>query len=443
MEVASKRMDLWFILLLLVIFVSTRVDSQNDSDSFINIDCGLAANSTTVDEETKLTFVSDDQFIDTGVNYKIAPKYVTNGIYTKYLTVRSFPNGTRNCYTLRSLSAGSKYLVRATFKYGNYDNKNAPPTFDIHLGVNYWDTVVISTSEGLPYTEIIATATSDYLQVCLINTNHGTPFISVLELRPLETTLYEDANSNQSLVTYARLNVGGDYLRYPDDPYDRIWQNYTKGSWTAIATNSSVQRDTDFATPSIVMQTAAITSSTNQSLDLSWKSDNDTTEFLIVFHYSEIQNIPPNTRQFDIFINGQRVQKFSSIVPDKLYPDWASSIRTDNTDYNVSLKATSNSTLPPILNAFELFVITPATGIPTYSGDVTTVNNIKANYHVKKDWSGDPCVPTKLSWTGVTCTSDSSNIPRITTLNLSYSGLTGAIASSFGNLSSLKSLYVP
>ncbi|KAJ4787507.1 Leucine-rich repeat protein kinase family protein [Rhynchospora pubera] len=63
------------------------------------------------------------------------------------------------------------------------------------------------------------------------------------------------------------------------------------------------------------------------------------------------------------------------------------------------------------------------------------MNKIKENYKVNKGWSGDPCVPTEYSWTGVTCTSDSNNIPRITSLNLSSAGLTGAIVSTFGNLS--------
>ncbi|KAJ3678959.1 hypothetical protein LUZ61_021123 [Rhynchospora tenuis] len=382
------------------------------------------------------------------MNYNIASKYADD-VYKKYLTVRSFPNGTRNCYTLRPVSSGSKYLIRALFVYGNYDNKNNPPNFDIHLGVNYWDTVDISIADDLYASEIIATATSDYLQVCLVKKDRGTPFISVLELRPLMTTLYKDyANSNQSLVYFDRGNIGTNdtLVRYPDDPYDRLWWNYTKNTWTEISTNSTFDPDTDFGTPSIVMQTAAITSSVKQPLELSWTLydyQNKTTIFLVILHFGEIQDISPNAlRQFDIFYNGKPGALFTSIVPDKLYPDWARYRSTGYDLHNVSLNATSNSTLPPLLNAIEVYVVTPATGIPTYSGDVTAINNIKASYHVKKDWTGDPCVPSEFSWTGVTCTSDSINIPRITSLNLSSAGLTGAIVSSFGNLSSLKSLDV-
>jgi hypothetical protein len=46
----------------------------------------------------------------------------------------------------------------------------------------------------------------------------------------------------------------------------------------------------------------------------------------------------------------------------------------------------------------------------------TAMDTIKVNYRVNKSWNGDPCVPSKYSWTGVICTPDSSNVPRITEL---------------------------
>ncbi|KAJ3678969.1 hypothetical protein LUZ61_021133 [Rhynchospora tenuis] len=165
----------------------------------------------------------------------------------------------------------------------------------------------------------MATATSDYLQVCLVNKDLGTPFISALELRQMRTSIYQaDIQAN-------------------------------------------------------------------------------------------------DLRQFDIFANGELA--YNSTVPDILYSGWASYMHTAHTHYNVSLKATPNSTLPPLMNAFELYIVTPATGVPTDNGDVNSMNKIKANYKViNKGWNGDPCGPTELSWAGVYCTSDSSNVPRITAL---------------------------
>ncbi|KAJ3678966.1 hypothetical protein LUZ61_021130 [Rhynchospora tenuis] len=224
--------------------------------------------------------------------------------------------------------------------------------------------------------------------------------------------------------------------RYPFDPYDRYWYNYTSVKWTVISSSLPVLSDTEFATPSLVMQTAVTTLSTTQSLDLSWSSNNRSTVFLVILHISEIQSIPPNAlRQFDIFANGKLA--FGSNIPPKLNAGWATYTHTTYIDYNVSLKATSISTLPPILNAFELYVITPTNGIPTYSSDVTAMNAIKANYKVNKNWSGDPCVPTEHSWTGVTCTSDSANTPRITALDLSYNDLSGDLPGFLDQLSAL------
>ncbi|KAJ1689503.1 hypothetical protein LUZ63_013658 [Rhynchospora breviuscula] len=159
--------------------------------------------------------------------------------------------------------------------------------------------------------------------------------------------------------------------RYPVDPYDRIWKTYTKDTWTAISTNSTFKKDAVYATPSIVMQTAASTTSTNQSLDLAWKSSNESTStvFSIIVHFGEIHDIPSNDRrQFDILLNG--IPTNNNVIPTKLYPGYAAYWVSGVTVYNVSLKATSISTLPPLLNALELLVVTPATGIPTNSGDV-------------------------------------------------------------------------
>ncbi|KAJ4780567.1 Leucine-rich repeat protein kinase family protein [Rhynchospora pubera] len=336
--------------------------------NFVSIDCG--ANSSFVDTDTKLTYLPDDKFIDTGVNYEIAFNTPVNGLSKQFLTVRSFPNGTRNCYTFRSLSAGSKYLVRASFMYGNYDNLNMPPIFDIHLGVNYWLTVNTSIEFDDLFTEIITVADSDYLQVCLINKDLGNPFISALELRPLKKSIYQEANSAQSLVTGIRWNLGGSNdLRYPDDPYDRIWKNFTFGTSTDISTTSAVQPDSYSATPSLVMQTASTSSSTERTLSFSWSYDNQSSVCLVILHIFEIQDIPrTDFREFDILQDGDTTSK-SSFNPSKLDTEPFVYTDTGDTKYNVSLQATSKSTLPPLLNAIEVYLIRPTYGIPTNGGD--------------------------------------------------------------------------
>lgn len=92
--------------------------------------------------------------------------------------------------------------------YGNYDGLNKLPIFDLYLGVNFWKTVNISDPGSGTLIEVITVAPDEFMQVCLVNTGGGIPFISVLDLRPLKNILYPAVNATQSLVLFRRLNVG-------------------------------------------------------------------------------------------------------------------------------------------------------------------------------------------------------------------------------------------
>jgi hypothetical protein len=60
-------------------------------------------------------------------------------------TLRSFPSGVRNCYSLPTV-AGTRYLVRAQFTYGNYDGQNSSSlNFELHLGANFWVAADVGT----------------------------------------------------------------------------------------------------------------------------------------------------------------------------------------------------------------------------------------------------------------------------------------------------------
>ncbi|VAH09501.1 unnamed protein product [Triticum turgidum subsp. durum] len=109
--------------------------------------------------------------------------------------------------------------------------------------------------------------------------------------------------------------------------------------------------------------------------------------------------------------------------------------------YDISLNATVNSTLPPIINAVEVVSVFPTTGVPTATQDVSAVTAIRAKYQlVKKNWMGDPCVPRKFAWDGLGCSYVVSSTPTVTGLNLSSMGLSGNISSSFGDLRGLEYL---
>uniref|UniRef100_A0A8R7PPI1 Uncharacterized protein n=1 Tax=Triticum urartu TaxID=4572 RepID=A0A8R7PPI1_TRIUA len=106
----------------------------------------------------------------------------------------------------------------------------------------------------------------------------------------------------------------------------------------------------------------------------------------------------------------------------------------------LSLNATTNSTLPPIINAIELFSVIPTTTMSTDSKDVSAITAIKEMYQVQKNWMGDPCVPDTLVWDGLTCSYAVSKPPIISNVNVSFSGLNGTILPYFANLKDVRYL---
>ncbi|KAF3944010.1 hypothetical protein CMV_029485 [Castanea mollissima] len=59
-------------------------------------------------------------------------------------------------------------------------------------------------------------------------------------------------------------------------------------------------------------------------------------------------------------------------------------------------------------------------------------------YNVTRNWQGDPCIPSEYLWDGLNC--NDNHHPRIISLNLSSSNMTGEIAISFFNLKAMQSL---
>ncbi|KAK3135027.1 hypothetical protein QOZ80_5BG0413720 [Eleusine coracana subsp. coracana] len=354
----------WWFLLVLGAAAGVRVvrgQGAPDSTGFISIDCGFPEKGSYVDGTTKLTYVSDDGFIDIGANHNISAEFINPGFTKRFLNVRSFPDAARSCYTLGSLAPGSKYLFRATFMYGNYDGLNSPPVFDLYLGVNFWQTMNLT---GLGSVE-----------VCLVNTGSGTPFVSGLELRPVKSTLYPQVNTTQGLVLHARRNFGPSevaVIRYPDDPYDRVWLPWSDpAEWLEVSTAEVVNGvfGSNFEMPSVVMQTA-VTARVSKSIEFSWDAEPSHVYpdpgYICMLHFAELQHLNSNaSRQFSITINGHvwySLYRPYSFTSDTVYSKLP---QHGSTKYNISIKAAANSTLPPIINAGEVFSVISTANVRT------------------------------------------------------------------------------
>ncbi|GMN67980.1 hypothetical protein TIFTF001_037039 [Ficus carica] len=433
-----------FATFLLVVYALLVVVHSQGQTGFISLDCGLPENSGGFTEATtQLDYISDATFINSGESNSISAEYKVN-LQRWATTVRSFPDGTRNCYTITT-KKGTKYLIRALFLYGNYDGKNSTREFDLHLGPNFWDTVKIVDSPSLVVKEIVHLPLQNYVRLCLVKTGSGTPFISALELRPLKNTTYI-APSGTSLGLALRMDVGSNLtsvIRYPYDVFDRIWVPYVNDEWTDLTTSLTVdpQDHIDFQPPNIVMHNAAMPVNESGPFRLELFSDLATTKYYLFMHFAELQQLKANeSRIFNINLNGKRL--YGPVVPSYLSSTtiYSTETITGELNYTLTLDKLENSTLRPIVNAIEIYSLVGVSQLETDQDDVDAMMNIKSTYGVKRNWDGDPCVPIKYLWAGLNCTNDGSDTPRITSLDLSSSGLTGEINTNISRLSMLVSL---
>ncbi|XP_044954041.1 probable LRR receptor-like serine/threonine-protein kinase At1g51810 [Hordeum vulgare subsp. vulgare] len=450
----------WILALLLNLVMTIQVHGQPPPSGFISIDCGLRNSSSYNDSTTGLWFNPDGGFVEGGTRKQISQEFMADAFNEQQKTMRSFPDSSRNCYTLPS-TIGKKYLVRAMFTYGNYDGLNKTLDgsvflFGLHIGVNFWGAVNLtnmSPSAVIPK-EVLTVAPSNSLSVCLVNFGSGIPFISSLELRPLQDTMYPFVNSSVSIGVLLRTRFGNvtDLItRYPTDTYDRFWKRFsTSYPGVNLYTTNKVESlpgNNFFNIPSVIMQHALtvdmnfsrsriiIPTATHPNLDTK------SLHVLPIFHFAEINGSNPN-RRFDIYGNGELL--FSDFSPSRFQVD---SMHQNGRflpygNGSFLMNKTSSSTLKPLINAVETYFLVRMDKLTTNSEDVNYMKEVKNHYNLTQiNWNGDPCSPREYSWEGLTCHYSKSNQnPRIVSINLSASGLKGGLALSFLNMVSLENL---
>ncbi|XP_057472158.1 probable LRR receptor-like serine/threonine-protein kinase At1g67720 isoform X1 [Actinidia eriantha] len=446
MEARHQFLSLsFFSILLFLVMGATRAQMPG----FVSLDCGGKDNFT---DDLGLEWTPDDHLIyGQGTNISVA-----NETRKQYQTLRFFPADNRKyCYTLSVISR-TRYLIRATFLYGNFDKNNVYPKFDISLGATHWATIVISDANTIEVQELIFLALDPTISVCLSNATTGQPFISTLELRQFNGSVYLTQYENQFYLSMAaRINFGADSeapVRYPDDPFDRIWEsdslkkaNYlvdvARGT-EKISTQMPINVDVSERPPQKVMQTAVV--GRNGSLTYRLNLDGFPGFGWAFTYFAEIEDFgPTETRKFRLVLPG---------LPDLSKP--AVNIQENAQGkyrlyepgfYNISLPfvlsfrfgKTSDSSLGPLLNAMEINRY-----LKKSDGSLDGSVIASAVYlYPSADWAqegGDPCLPVPWSW--VQCNSDPQ--PRIVKIKLSGKNLTGSILSDLTKLSGLVELWL-
>ncbi|XP_062087596.1 LRR receptor-like serine/threonine-protein kinase IOS1 [Humulus lupulus] len=433
---------LFFFSLLNAFALVLVVHAQDGQSGFISLDCGLPLNSNYTESSTELKYISDVPFISTGSSHSIAPEYKA-GRQEQVKILRSFPEGIRNCYRV-NVTKGTRYLIRATFFHGNYDNQNTAPEFDLHIGANLWSTVTFVNVSISSLKEIIHLTSRDFVHVCLVNTGSGTPFISALEFRPLSSEIYNYTAPSESLALLYRLDIGSITdlaYRYPYDFYDRSWLPYNGKWWTLISTSKYAQSQRSYRPPAIVMSTAATPINESEPMIFSLNDLDEKANLYFYMYFTETQSLKANqSRSFNITINGEVWSE--AVTP--LYLNTTTIFSTvgqsGSPEYNFSLVKLQNSTLPPILNAFEVYSTIDVSQLETDQNDVNSINNVKSTYGIKRNWDGDPCAPVEYLWTGLNCSYNDFDPRSIISLNLSSSGLTGNVTTHISKLSRIQSL---
>ncbi|XP_068636333.1 probable LRR receptor-like serine/threonine-protein kinase At1g67720 isoform X2 [Aristolochia californica] len=434
------------LLILPLIFLNAR----GQMPGFVSIDCGGTGSYT---DEIGLEWVPDNQYMY-GQTANIS---VSGETRRQYTTLRYFPpdDNRKYCYDL-DVKSRMRYLIRATFLYGNFDNSNVFPKFDISLGSTHWWTVVISDANTLETRELIILPMSSTISICVSNATTGQPFISTLELRQFNDSMYlTDDETEFYLSVSARINFGAwspEPVRYPDDPFDRIWQSDTlkKANYLVdvargtinVSTSMPIDANRYERPPQKVMQTAVV--GTGGSLNYRLNLDGFPGNGWAACYFAEVEDLDPNEiRKFRLRLaqhpelnkpevnieeNAQgRYRLYEPGFPNLTLPFVLS----------FSFVNTSDSSHGPLLNAMEISKYLP---INLGSVDSTTMTRLISLYS-NADWAqegGDPCLP--VPWTWVQCNLDPQ--PKIIKIVLSRRNLTGSIPIELTKLTGLVELWL-
>ncbi|CAI9770531.1 unnamed protein product [Fraxinus pennsylvanica] len=383
-----------FLLVLTVCIFSV------SADVFVSIDCGSTDAYT---DENLIPWTGDDLYINNSENQVVQ---AANSISRVMDTLRVFNSRKKNCYLIESVRS-ERVLVRASFYYGNYDKKSSPPTFDLQFDGNYWLTVETSSTDYVSY-EAIYVAKKNYISVCVAQT------------KPNQIAYGANAT-----------------VRYIDDLYDRIWTPATAGKGL-----TEVKSDAFFSAPGIadnpppaVLLNAVTATDPSSGILLNMGFPRVEVPVYLNWYFSEVTQLEANeTRSFMLYKDGQPLSQ-AILPPYGNFTEWYARNYTVSSNTTFSLVPTENSTLPPLINAMEVFLIGDALTDGTNSKDVKGLVSLQNAFEDLQDWSGDPCLPAPYTWDWINCSNDAT--PRVTALYLGSFNLSGPIPD-FGSMDAIE-----
>ncbi|XVF17412.1 hypothetical protein REPUB_Repub10bG0120100 [Reevesia pubescens] len=417
------RCLVFFILCLFVLLPST------SSQDFLSIACCAESSFT----YKSLTWIPDDQWF---TDRKSCKNLNQGNVRVRIFDIKSG----KRCYSLTTIK-DQDYLIRGSFPVDEIEGAQLDSLFSVSIGVT-----PLGLVNSLEYSVVegIFQATDSYTDFCLVH-EKGDPYISSLELRPLNDSQFLKDKSSKILKLVHRTDLGviGE-TRYPEDRYDRIWKPASSRLYSSTNSPVTVHNNANTTVPLKVLQTAVTDS--NQLEFLQNDLDNGDYNYTLILYFLELNDTVTRIgqRMFDIHINNEKKEEnFDILATGSNYREAVFSVTAKGSLNLTLVKALNGSEFGPICNAFEILQVLPRNQQTDYD-DVIVMKKVNEELlmlnqgnAILQTWSGDPCLPDP--WQGLACNSINDSIV-ITDVDLSSSKFQGPLPSSITKLIHLKTL---
>ncbi|KAF9681652.1 hypothetical protein SADUNF_Sadunf05G0024300 [Salix dunnii] len=228
---------------------------------------------------------------------------------------------------------------------------------------------------------------SDTTSICLAQTQpNQLPFISALEVRSLDSKMYGHVDPDYALFVRSRVAYGANKtVSFPDDRYDRIWVPARIGSGLISVASDAILIDVANAPdnpPREVLKNAITTSFSPGFITLNPGFRDQDVSVCMNLYFSEVTVLDSTQkRSFNAYIDC--IKASEPIIPPygeatELVANFTASANT-----SISLVSTNDSTLPPLINAVEIFYVS----VPKLTKNLLSVSHLTDQYPVNCEFS--------------------------------------------------------
>ncbi|KAL8117881.1 hypothetical protein AgCh_015679 [Apium graveolens] len=409
-------------------------------EDFRSIQCCADTNFT--ESTTNLSWITDDNWYPDKRTCQGITQQIKNSTVHAKTRIFNSSFAKKWCYNLTTRK-DQDYLLRGTFTAGDLQRTPQSNIFDVLIDIT---SIAQVNSSNDAVVEGVFRTTMDYMNFCLLK-EHGDPYLSKLELRPLASN-YLKAKASTVLKLVDRIDVGntGRGIRYPYDPYDRIWRPQPDQLHSSDVTQSSLLNIVITPTSTLLPPTQVLETAITHPERLEFLHNNLDTGYytynLYIYFFEHNESVQAGQRVIDIYINNEKRQEVDILSVGYNHRVVDLNFKANGV-LNLTLLKTNGSQLGPICNAYEIMQVrTQLQG--TTQEDLDTIVDVKNDLlvdnqdnKVLRSWYGDPCLP--LPWDGLFCTSiNGSSV--ITKLNLSFQNLQGSLPPSVTKMRHLREL---